>query len=77
MSRSFWLGLAAVWGAAALLLYFLQPALAATYLVASAWLGVGAAGVWALTRWPPFQRTLAQRRERRRGPQGPGSGPAR
>jgi hypothetical protein len=68
MSRSFVLGLLAVWAAAAAMLYYLQPGLGATYLVASGWLAVGGAVVWALTRWPPFQRTLAKRRGTAKGP---------
>jgi hypothetical protein len=75
MSRSFVLGLAVVWAVAAALLYYLQPALGATYLVASGWLAVGAATVWALTKWPPFKRTIARRRGNPKGPGGPG--PAR
>jgi Na+/melibiose symporter-like transporter len=70
MSRSFVLGLLAVWAAAAAMLYYLQPALGATYLVASGWLAVGGAAVWALTRWPPFRRTLARRRGSPKGPDG-------
>ena len=72
MSRSFVLGLLAVWAAAAAMLYYLQPGLGATYLVASGWLAVGGAAVWALTRWPPFRRTLARRRG---GPKGPDDSP--
>jgi hypothetical protein len=72
MSRSFVLGLLAVWAAAAAMLYYLQPALGATYLVASGWLAVGGAAVWALTRWPPFRRTLARRRS---GPKDPDRSP--
>jgi Na+/melibiose symporter-like transporter len=68
MSRSFVLGLLAVWAAAAAMLYYLQPGLGATYLVASGWLAVGGAAVWALTRWPPFRRTLAKRRGATKGP---------
>jgi hypothetical protein len=75
MSRSFVLGLVAAWAAAAALLYYLQPGLGATYLVASGWLVVGGAAVWALTRWPPFRRTIARRRGNPKGPDG--SGPAR
>jgi Na+/melibiose symporter-like transporter len=75
VSRSFALGLLAAWAAAAAMLYYLQPGLGATYLVASGWLAVGGAAVWALTRWPPFKRTLARRRG---GPKTPGDpGPAR
>ena len=66
------LGLLAVWAAAAAMLYYLQPGLGATYLVASGWLAVWAAAVWALTRWPPFRRTLARRRGNPKGPDGPG-----
>jgi len=75
VSRKFALGLLAAWAAAAAMLYYLQPGLGATYLVASGWLAVGGAVVWALTRWPPFRRTL----ERRRGNRNPpgGVGPAR
>jgi hypothetical protein len=75
VSRSFVLGLLVVWAAAAALLYYLAPALAATYLVASGWLAVGAAAVWALTKWPPFKRTLTRRLRNPSDPGGPG--PAR
>ena len=71
MTRKFALGLLAVWAVAAAMLYYLQPGLGATYLVASGWLLVGGAAVWALTRWPPFRRTL----ERRRGTRPPSGGP--
>jgi hypothetical protein len=70
VSRSFVLGLLVVWAAAAALLYYLAPALAATYLVASGWLAFGAAAVWALAKWPPFKRTLVRRRGE---PKPPGS----
>lgn len=72
MTRKFVLGLVVVWAAAAAMLYYLQPGLAATYLVASGWLVVGGAVVWALTRWPPFRRTLERRRGNRKTPGGPG-----
>lgn len=62
MSRSFLLGLVAVWMAAAALLYFLAPGLGATYLVASGWVAIVGAAIWALARWPPFKRSLARRR---------------
>jgi hypothetical protein len=72
MSRSFVLGLVALWAAAAALLYFLAPGLGATYLVASGWVAFGAGAIWALAKWPPFKRTLARRRS---GPKPPGSRP--
>jgi hypothetical protein len=71
VSRSFVLGLLALWAVAAAMLYYLQPGLGATYLVASGWLAVGGAAVWALTRWPPFRRTLARRRRTPKTPDGP------
>lgn len=74
MSRAFLLGLVAVWMAAAALLYFLAPGLGATYLVASGWVAIVGAAVWALARWPPFKRTLARRRG---GPKDPGATPPR
>jgi Na+/melibiose symporter-like transporter len=74
MSRSFLLGLVAVWMAAAALLYFLAPGLGATYLVASGWVAIVGAAVWALARWPPFKRRLARRRG---GPKDPGATPPR
>jgi hypothetical protein len=72
MSRSFVLGLVALWAAAAALLYFLAPGLGATYLVASGWVAFGAGAIWALAKWPPFKRTLARRRS---GPKPSGSRP--
>jgi hypothetical protein len=72
MTRWFALGLLAVWAVVAALLYYLQPGLGATYLLASGWLAAGGAAVWALVRWPPFRETLARRRENRRTPGGPG-----
>ena len=69
MSRSFKLGIFGAWAVAALLLYWLEPGLAATYLVASGWVAVAATAVWALARWPPFKRTLTRRRG---GPKDPG-----
>jgi hypothetical protein len=62
----------AAWAAAALLLYWLQPALGATYLVASGWVAAGGVLVWALVRWPAFRRAAAARR---RGGAPPGSAP--
>lgn len=62
MSRSFLLSLVAVWAAAAGILYYLEPGLGATYLVASGWVAVIGAAIWALARWPPFKRTLTRRR---------------
>ena len=70
MSRSFVLGLVAVWAVAAALLYYLAPGLGATYLVGSGWVAFGAAAIWALAKWPPFKRTLARRRG---GPKPPAS----
>jgi hypothetical protein len=72
--RSFVLGLLAAWLAAALLLYWLDPRLGATYLVASGWLACGGLLVWALVRWPPFKRTILKRRGPRRGPGPPRPG---
>jgi hypothetical protein len=72
VTRSFVLGLLAVWAAAAAVLYYLQPGLGATYLVASGWLAIGGAALWALSRWPPFRRTITRRRGRSTGPDGPG-----
>jgi Na+/melibiose symporter-like transporter len=69
MSRSFLLGLVAVWVAAAAMLYYLAPGLGATYLVASGWVAFVGAAIWALARWPPFKRTLTRRRG---GPKDPG-----
>lgn len=69
MSRSFLLGLVAAWAAAAGILYYLEPGLGATYLVASGWVAVIGAAIWALARWPPFKRTLTRRRG---GPKDPG-----
>ena len=66
------LGLLAVWAAAAAMLYYLQPGLGATYLVASGWLAVCGAVVWALTRWPPFRQRLARRRGAPKSPDDPG-----
>jgi hypothetical protein len=69
VSRSFLLGLLVVWAVAALMLYWLEPALAATYLVASGWVAFIGVAIRALARWPPFKRTLTRRRG---GPKGPG-----
>ena len=70
-SRRFLLGLLVVWVAAALLLYWLDPALGATYLVASGWLACGGLLVWALVRWPPFKRAILKRRGRPGDPRPP------
>ena len=69
VSRSFLLSVLVSWAAAAILLYWLEPGLAATYLVASGWVVFGVGAAWALTRWPPIKRTLARRRG---GPKDPG-----
>jgi hypothetical protein len=61
-TRTFLLGLLAAWLGAALLLYWLDSRLAATYLVASGWLACGGLVVWALVRWPPFKRQILKRR---------------
>jgi membrane associated rhomboid family serine protease len=70
VSRSFLLRLLVAWAVAGLLLYWLEPGLGATYLVASGWVAFAAAAVWALARWPPLKRTLARRRG---GPKNPDS----
>lgn len=72
--RAFALPVGAAWLAAAALLYWLAPALGATYLVASGWLAAGGLLVWALVRWPAFQRT---RIPRRRDGEPPGGAPDR
>jgi hypothetical protein len=70
LTRPFVLLVAAAWLAAALLLYWLEPGLGATYLVATGWIAAAGLLVWALVRWPPFRRTIAPRR-RDGAPPGP------
>ena len=70
VSRSFLLGVLVAWAAAALLLYWLEPGLAATYLVASGWVAFAGGAGWALSRWPPVKRTLAKRRGGPKDPDG-------
>jgi hypothetical protein len=70
VSRSFLLGVTVAWAVAALLLYWLSPGLAATYLVTSGWVAFAAAAGWALSRWPPVKRTLAKRRGGPKNPDG-------
>ena len=61
MTRQTVLLVLGAWLMAAGLLYWLAPGLGATYLVASGWIAAGMAAAWALTRWPPFKRTLTRR----------------
>jgi hypothetical protein len=56
------------------MLYWLAPALAATYLVASVWVAFIAAAIWALARWPPFKRTITKRRTHPKDPSGGAAG---